>query len=535
MSPDDASFDAASFREPASAPRGEPLVPLLQAEDALGDPDALATWHSALSNALSIDVPHDLLGLWLYPACGGAVLLGPEALAQDDLAVPLPAPQILPAQTARLESIVHGAGYGSVVALPIRCGRRDVGLLLVADLRALHYGESERPVLELVARRLAPMLGRMARQWSATAGASPPVERVAALVDAVVHAGAHAGAPRLYLAELGRALERLLPHDHLELLVADASGARAYRLGEHAGGPLWADPSLVIERQLFDLEAMFGTRQSLVIGDTYQESRWPRGYFTLEEPAGAELRSVVGARMCAPRNVVAYLLAGSAGAGLYGQEDAALLSRVGGLIAAQVALLAAAPACTSAPLPQAMAAPSEALVTATPAPAVAGTSEPEPPSLLEAAELLAAGTEFAESTRRVADLAARLLPFDDMRFALRLSEGDRVVLLEPGERRPLPDLPLIPVAGTTLASVLQGEIPHSFMLVDGEARLVVPLRVAGRVHGALVLTARRPAVLRETHIGPAQQLADVIACHLELLRRSALLPPPYLSGWKKVR
>jgi hypothetical protein len=150
-------------------------------------------------------------------------------------------------------------------------------------------------------------------------------------------------------------------------------------------------------------------------------------------------------------------------------------------------------------------------------------------------ELLATGTEFAETTRRVADLAARLIPFDEMRFAIRLSEGDRVVLLEPGERRSLPDLPLIPVAGTALAAVLQGELPSSFALVQGEARLVVPLRVAGRIHGALVLTAQHPAILREVHLVPAQQLADVIASHLELLRRTALLPPPYLPGWKKVR
>jgi hypothetical protein len=123
-----------------------------------------------------------------------------------------------------------------------------------------------------------------------------------------------------------------------------------------------------------------------------------------------------------------------------------------------------------------------------------------------------------------------VLPFDEIRFAIRLSEGDRVVLLEPGERRPLPDLALVPVAGTTLAAVLQGEIPSSFQVVEGEARLLVPLRVAGRVHGALVLTARPPAILREVHIHPAQQLADI-----ELLRRTALLPTPYMPGWKKVR
>jgi hypothetical protein len=183
----------------------------------------------------------------------------------------------------------------------------------------------------------------------------------------------------------------------------------------------------------------------------------------------------------------------------------------------------AAPAAPAPPAQQAQpAAPAQA-------------PDTESSTILNAAELLATGVEFAETTRRVADLAARILPFDEMTFALRLSEGDRVVLLPPGERRPLPDLPLVPVAGTALAAVLQGEIPHSFGLVNGEARLIVPLRVAGRVYGALVLTAKHPAILREVHLRPAQQLADVIACHLELLRRTALLPPPYLPGWKKVR
>src|SRR6185295_6259100 len=260
------------------APRDEPLVPLLRAEQALGDPDALATWHAALSNALSTEVPHDLLGLWLYPSHGGAVLLGPEALAQDDLAVPLPGPQVDLAQVELLEDIVRDAGYASVACLPIRSGRRDVGLLLAGDLQPGRYGESERMVLEVVAQRIAPMFGRMARQWSTTAGAD-------SLVDALAFRGAQAGTPQLYLAELGRALEPLLPHDHLELLVADAAGARTYRLGEHAGGALWADPSLEIGRDLLDIERLFGEGDVLLIADTYHEPLWPRGYFTLQEPA----------------------------------------------------------------------------------------------------------------------------------------------------------------------------------------------------------------------------------------------------------
>jgi hypothetical protein len=198
---------------------------------------------------------------------------------------------------------------------------------------------------------------------------------------------------------------------------------------------------------------------------------------------------------------------------LYEPEDAELLARVGGLIAAQVALLASA-----AGERQATRSPREELV---------------PRLLLEISELLATAAEPAEATRRVAEIAERFLPFDQMRFAIRLSEGDRVVLLEPGERRPLPDLGLVPVAGTALGQVLHGEIPSSFALVGGEARLLVPLRVGGRVHGALVFTAAPPAVLNLAHTRSAQQLADVVAPHLELLRRAALLPPPFRPGWKR--
>jgi GAF domain-containing protein len=507
--------DRASDPEQSNPPPGEPLVPLLRVEQALSDPDALATWHAALSNALSADIPHDLLGLWLYPWGGGVALLGPEALAQDSLVVPLATPQVQPGQVAIFEATIRRAGYASVACLPIRSGRRDVGLLLAAALEPSRYGDTQLMILEVVAQRLAPMLGRLARQWGTTGDTAPEVAHLEALVDAVTFAGSRSGTPQLYVAELGRALEPVLPHDLLELLVADAAGTRVYRLGEHTGGPLWADPSLEIGREYLDLEALFGGADRLVIADTYQDSRWPRGYFTVEEPAGAEPRAVVGARVHGARGLTAYLLAGSVSADFYDHADAARLARVAGLVTAQISLLVSAATLAAA------------------APRV--PTGPEPISALDAAEQLATGIEFAETTRRVADLAARFLPFDAMHFALRLSEGDRVVLLQPGESRALPDLPLVPVGGTALAAVLQGEIPHSFLLAEGEARLIVPLRVAGRVHGAMVLTARHPAILREVHLRPAQQLADVIAAHLELLRRTALLPPPYLPGWKKIK
>ena len=175
------------------------------------------------------------------------------------------------------------------------------------------------------------------------------------------------------------------------------------------------------------------------------------------------------------------------------------------------------------------------MANATPEPAPAPQSEPDAVSgvLLEVSQLLALNGDLSEATRRTAEIAGRLLPFDHMHFAIPMSQGDRVVLLGPGERRPLPDLPLIPVGKCSPGQVLQGELPYVFAQVDGVARLIVPLRVSGRVHGALVFTAAHPAVLREVDAERAIRLADIVAPHLELVRRAALLPPPYFPGWKR--
>ena len=490
---------------PAAA---EPLVPILRLDDGGDDAEALATWHQALSNALAADVPHDLLALWLYPTRGGVVLLGPEALAQDDLKVPLPAPQLVPQQLTLLEEIVRDAGYASAVALPVRFGRRDVGMMLVASLTPGRYRGLERIVLQLATRRLAPSLGRLARQWG---GAAQRVERVAALLDAIAQATAAQATPQAFATALGHALERLVPHDRLELILSGPGGGRYYRLGEHVGGPLWADPSLVLDASTLDLQGLTDAHGRVMLGDVGRETRWPRGYFTAFDPAGAVLRAVVGARATGSTGLTAYLLLGSVGPDLYDEADAELLTRVAALIAPQVALLAQ----------QAARERDE--------PRVGG----EPVQLFEISEVLALTAEPSEATRRVAELAGRLLAFDHLHFALRLNDRDRVVLLDPGERRALPDLASVPVAGTALGEVLQGERASYFAVHQGEARLIVPLRVAGRVHGALVLTAAPPAVLNPAHLGPAQRLADLIASHLELLRRAALLPAPFHPGWKR--
>src|SRR4029078_13639031 len=131
-------------------------------------------------------------------------------------------------------------------------------------------------------------------------------------------------------------LAPLLPHEHIELLVSDAAGKRYFRLGEHPGGLLWQDPSLIISRDPLDVERIFGLEGSLVVGDTYGDSRWPRGFLTVSEPAGADIGGLVGARLDLRRNVPPYLLLGSIGPEFYPDEDAELLVLLAGLIAPQI-------------------------------------------------------------------------------------------------------------------------------------------------------------------------------------------------------
>ena len=150
-------------------PHSGPLVPILRIDQVLGDRVALATWHEALSDTLSADLPHDLLGLWLYPAARGRRADRPRGAGAGRArgAAPVSASRAVAARRCS-RTCIRDAGYPSVACVPVRSGRRDVGLVLAADLRAERYGEDE-PGLTLRAggaAALAELLGRMARRWN---------------------------------------------------------------------------------------------------------------------------------------------------------------------------------------------------------------------------------------------------------------------------------------------------------------------------------------------------------------------------------
>jgi hypothetical protein len=521
--------------EPLSSNGSEPLVPILSTEAGQVDPVALTTWHQALSNTLSVEVPHDLMGLWLYPSQGGIALVGPSELSADDLPIPIPSPHLTSEQLSTVEHIVKSAGYASATCLPVRFGKRDVALLLVADLQAGRYGPAERVLLQCVARKVAPMLGRIARQWVPSDGASSrQQERIASLLGAVAQANREAASPQRFLNAVSRALATLLPHDHIELLVPNAEGNQYFRLAEHVGGPLWVDPSLAISREHLDITAIFEGRTDLLVADTYGDDRWPRGFLTASDNGGADVRAVVGAQLSFGAGSVAYLLVGSVGPELYGADDVELLTLLAGLIGPQIAsFIRPVPVPASLPVPVTVIVP-------TPPPPEKATVQQPPESgtaelLFRIAGLLATTSDPAVATTLLAQQGLGLFEYSELTIALKLTEGERVVLLQPGERRKLLDLPLVPVAGTALARVLRGESPNAFSRNQGESRLIVPLRVAGKVHGCLVFSARPPAELSALRLPAAQRLADIVAAHFELLRRAALQPRPFAPTTQHVQ
>lgn len=485
-----------------------PLIPILRAGDGLPDRDELATWHEALAEAVGVEMPHDLFALWLYPASGGAELIGPEALAQDDLPVPLPRPRVSDEGAAKLAAIVERAGYRSVACLPIRFGPSDVGLLLVAALDADRYDAAARETIRRVAEAIAPTFSRIARQQGAAAGGPVPD-----LGTALAAAWTEARSPRDFFALASEAFGQLVPHDIFEVLIPGPSPGRQYRLGGHAGGPPWAEPGLVVEKERLDLVALFGGRPTLVLRDPVESSLTE--LFGEALPTGQVIRSLLGVRITSSGHLAGHLLVGSAQAGVYQDEDLASLVRLGDMLG---------PKIDSYVLASQLHVLRKQLVTLRNAPA----------HQARVADMLATTARFAEASRRLAEETRAMLPCDRLTLAVRLSEGDRVVLVEPGEAKHWSDLPLVPIAGTPLGRVLRGEVAELVTESPKVTELIVPLRVSGRTVGALVLEARGFGALGPGDVAPVQQLADLVAPYVELVRRAAMLPAPVMPGWKRV-
>lgn len=291
----------------ASRTGADPLVPLLAVGSGGPDPVAITTWHQALGSTLAVDIPHDLFALWLYPSTGGMVLLGPEALARDQIDVPLPDPRLRQDQLFKLEEVLRRARYASAIAVPVGSESRDVGLVLLGSFQHSAFGPAQVGRLHRYAAQLGSSLATLAEHMPSVtphAVVEPDVtaeDFPARLARAVVEA---ATGPDL-VRRVSGVLYGLLPHDRLEILALD---------GSHQPVPLSGRAATALD----GLVDRFGEEGT-----------------TLLECDG-ELRSVLGARLELAGTMVGYLLVASVGENAYRPEDEVTLATAAMLLAPRV-------------------------------------------------------------------------------------------------------------------------------------------------------------------------------------------------------
>ncbi len=507
------------------------LIPILHPHTRMQDLDTLRAWYEAAADVLRLELPADLLAMWLFDADGAPLLLEPEALAADHLDIPLADPLVSQTALELIEDRIRRAGYGSVLFQPIRHGGQDVGLILMAAFPPYVYGLRAEQLMLVAADTMAPMLARVTRGDDSPSrrSAGHPVEEsvepaaevrrvegdlVASLADAI----SGAGTPRDLMLALSFSLQHVLPHDAYELLIPDTAGEQYYRIGLHGHGALWGDPGLVRPRAELDPAALFGEQSSVLVEDAEQDPAL--GLPVLVTVRGTETppRSLLGVQLRVVERLTGYLLLGAAGPGLYQEEDLVLLDRIGALLAPRI----------------------ESLVLAWQYSVLRSQFDllrHVPMHLARVAELLATTAFLGEGSRIFVQQAGALLPLGALEFAVRLSDEQRIAVVRPGVTTALADLPQEPIEGTGVAQVVRGEIPY-LLETDHEdsgpvSVLVVPLRAGGKVIGAMALTVAGEGAFSRTDMALAQQLADLAAPHLDLARRAAPLVMPYIPGWKR--
>jgi putative methionine-R-sulfoxide reductase with GAF domain len=459
---------------------GMPVVPVPDRREALDDADVLAAWYDALVASVAGELPGDLLALWACPSAGGAVLVGPAALAADDLRVPVPAPRIPATQCRLLEEILRDARYGSALCLPVRAGRRDVGLLLAGAFRPDAYGARQREVARAVAAQIAPTLARLADP-------AAPADRHAEEARALARLGRAVGmvqAPRTFAQEAGAALAARLPLERLELLVAGNNPGQSYRLDEHDEGALWSRASLIVPREVLDPRALVRDVPAVLVEDAQADPRW-RSW------AADGVRSVIAARLVAGGRLQGHLLVATAMEGAYDADDAAFVAGVAPWIAARVEGLVEGMHLRAA---RAQLAASHAV----------------PNQLRRMATVLATAERPSDALRDYFCEATAVLPFHRVRLVVPQG-GDRVAMLVPGDPRAPSELPATPLGEGLVRRVLEGRMPHGAAQGADDVELVFPMHAGGRVVAAMILTTGTPAAFTRAHLALAQQVADTAA------------------------
>lgn len=488
-----------------SRARGAAVLPMLPPATGPLDPVAIATWHLALSDSVRAELPHELLALWLFPAAGGVVLLGPAALAEDDVCLERPAPFLTQEQLLTLEDRVRRAGYASVIAAPVRDHDRDLGLMLLAALSAGQYGPIQAMRLFDLLRHLAHPFRELAERAPAEPHGLTLTESLDsdALLARVAAIAAEARSGSELVTRMSALVHAAMPHDELVVLVPTATGEGWEWLGSEGTRRRWRSARAAASDQpagLAILRDRLAHASVIAIRDLGAERdglAWPA---QPDRPDHPRIRAMLATTLLASGDTVGYLLVGSVAADLYRPADEARMRAMADLVGPAVAALTWR---------------QEALALRRTVSAMEGPGG----ALAKVVRRLATVAHFGETTREVDSVLRGLTGASAVRFVLRLGPSEAVAVV-PGEVRPLLDLPLLGIADAPFAPVLRGDAPM-LLLQDGPVEeLVLPLRLAGRPFGAMILSGPAGGRLASMTL-TAQQLADAIAPHLELLRREA--------------
>ncbi len=480
--------------------QSDPLVPFLPLEGSAPDPVALATWYLALASTTAVEVPHDLFALWLFPDSGGVVLLGPEALAQDAVQVPLPEPYLLQDQLFQLEQVLRRAKYRSAIAVPVKLVGRDVAVMLFGSFSRGAYGPVQALALKRLARTLTASLAGLAEVMPSAAphAALEPAMTEEELPGHIARAAAEAASGPDLVRRVSGVIYPLLPHDRLEILATSTKrgilvplSGNSPRKSSRLGGAF---------EPFTEIISRFGDTPTLSLDDLTEiagDCDWAVGGGTsAPQPA----RGVLGTRLEVAGQTVGYLLIASVAAEAYRPDDEDTLAMAGLLVATRVAgfRLAAEVAALHSEI-------EAADIPALP--------------LIRAAEALAVTGQLQEGLRRFSEGLGALLPHDRITLHLRWGE-DEIIELNPASPRPFADIPAIEVHAFAGAPVLRGEQEWLVRAVEEGKELIVPLAVAGRAVGTLGVQARTFSSTRNA-AAVALQFANILAPHLELLRRGA--------------
>ena len=483
------------------SPPEDLLVPILDVTRGAPDAVALATWHMALANLVGTEITNQLMGLWVFPERGGVVLLGPEALAEDAIVIPLPAPHLSQDDLFELEETLRRAKYASAIALPIRTAARDVGVVVLGTFDPGAYGPSAARVAGRLAEQLAEPLTALGALL--TGGPTTRIvdadgsESFAAAVTKL--ANETPTGPEL-VRRLSGALHSHLPHDRLEVLMFANGNRTALPLSGLSGRRRWGSGTSTWSDFARLMLEILGENPSGTIGMLAAEAPglgWPGG--SLPGSGPSRIASVIAARLELGGETVGLIVLGHAAQGLYRPVDEELLTVAGAAVAARAL----------------------GFRLESEAHGLRGQLEVlQAPSLpvLRAAESLAGTGHLGEGLTRFGAEVREVIPHHQLRFVLKMSEATTV---EFGSDtvRPLGDLPVIPVEASIARPVLAESRHWSLNHRDEHEFLVVALRVADRTIGALVIEAKHFEAPRD-QAAAAQQFGAVLAPHLELLRRT---------------